>query len=135
MTLGDKLKDLRIKKSLLQRDVAEGVGISIVMVSQYESGKKKPSRETAIKLADFYNVDISYLLTDATSTLTKRDQKDVAKTLEKVMLDLQDGENSPLFYGDKMSDSDIEILKSTLGNALEIIKLKNKDKYSPKKYR
>ncbi len=135
MTIAEKLKGLRDKKGLFQKDVADGVGVSIVMISQYESGKKKPSRDTIIKLADFFGVDRGYLIDENSTSLTSKDKKDVAKTLEKIMLELQDEENSPLCYGGEMSDMDRELLRSALGNALEIIKIKNKAKYTPKKFR
>lgn len=139
MTLADKLKDLRLKKGLLQKDVAYAVGISIVMISQYESGNKKPGRETTKKLADFFGVTVDYLIDDNTTQiatkLTTKDRNDVAKNLEKLMLELQDEKSSPLCYGGEMSDTDKELLRSALGNALEILKIKNKEKYTPKKYK
>lgn len=135
MTIGQKIKHLRTSRNLYQKDVALGVGVTDVMISKYESDKKKPGRDTIIKLANFFDVDANYFMEDEVKILTNRDRKDIAKTLDKVMGDLSDGENAPLFYGNEMSDTDKELLKSALQNALEILKIKNKVKYTPKKYR
>ena len=139
MTISEKLKDLRLKKGVLQKDIATSIGISIVMISQYENGLKKPSRETAKKLASYFGVSVDYLLdddaTELTTKLNEKDKKDIAKNLEKIMLELQDEKSSPLCYGGEMSQTDKDLLRVALGNALEILKIKNKEKYTPKKYR
>lgn len=135
MNLGQKIKDLRESRGLRQQDLAEAIGITPSMISMYESNKKKPGRETIIKLANALNVDPNYLMYDDIKTLNDKDRKDVAKTLDKIMGDLNDGTNSPLFYGDEMSETDRMLLRNALGNALEILKIKNKEKYTPKKYK
>lgn len=134
MNLGQKIKDLRENRGLKQQDLAEAIGITASMISMYESNKKKPGRENIIKLANALNVDPNYLMYEDVKTLTDKDRRDVAKTLDKIMGDLNDGTNAPLFYGDEMSETDRMLLKNALGNALEILKIKNKEKYTPKKY-
>lgn len=133
MNLGQKIKELREKRGLRQQDLADAIGITAAMISMYESNKKKPGRDTLIKLANVLNVDTNYLINDEIKELTKRDKTDIAKTLDRVMGDLNDG--AALFYGNEMSDTDKELLKNALQNALEIIKIKNKEKYTPKKYK
>lgn len=59
--LGDKLKKLRMTRNLNQKEVAEAIGVSVGMVSKYESGLKNPSVDTLTKLADYYNVSIDFL--------------------------------------------------------------------------
>jgi transcriptional regulator with XRE-family HTH domain len=135
MNIGIKLKTLREKRGLNQKQVAEGVGISTPMISMYETSSKKPSRDTIVKLANFFDVDASYLMDDDIKTLNAKDKKDVAKTLDKIMGELADEENSPLFYGGEMSETDKDLLRNALQNALEVIKIKNKEKYTPNKYK
>lgn len=62
MQLATKLKSLREKYGFLQKEVAEGIGVSIPIISNYEKGKKMPSRETLIRLAQFYGISTSELL-------------------------------------------------------------------------
>lgn len=135
MDTGSKIKQLREKMNLKQQDIAEAIGVTSAMISMYENGKKKPGRDTIIKLASFFNVDANYFMGDEINTLTKQDEKDIAKTLEKVMLSLEDENTSPLAYGGKISDIDKELYSTALKGVLELIKVRNKEKYTPKKYR
>ena len=62
MLLGDKIRELRIERELLQRELAQQIHIASNTLSQFESGKAKPSYEVLISLADFFEVSIDYLL-------------------------------------------------------------------------
>ena len=135
MNTGTKIKQLREKMNLKQQDVAEAIGVTTAMVSMYENSKKKPGRDTIIKLAGFFNVDANYFMGDEIHTLTKRDEKDIAKTLEKVMLSLEDENTGLLAYGGEISNLDKELYSTALKGVLELIKVSIKEKYTPKKYR
>jgi len=58
----DRLKEIREDRDLLQKDVAEALGIKQQQYSEYEIGKRVIPIEYLSKLADFYNVSIDYLL-------------------------------------------------------------------------
>jgi transcriptional regulator with XRE-family HTH domain len=60
--LGNKLKELRLNKSLTQVQVASRIGISKSRVSSYEMNTNEPSLDILIKLATLYNVSIDSLL-------------------------------------------------------------------------
>lgn len=62
MTLGVRLKEMRDKRGLLQREVADAVGVSTGSISFYEKGIKNPSQDVLTKLANFYGVTTDYLL-------------------------------------------------------------------------
>lgn len=55
-------KQLRIEKGYTQETLAKALGISRSAVGMYESGKRIPDSEDLEKFADFFNVDIDYLL-------------------------------------------------------------------------
>lgn len=57
-----RLKDLRISKKLSQTALAEEIGISQRAISYYESGKDTPSLEILIRIADYFNVSLDYLV-------------------------------------------------------------------------
>jgi transcriptional regulator with XRE-family HTH domain len=63
--LGEKIKKLRNDRGLLQNDVAKAIGVSAAMISKYETGQKYPSQETLIKISRFFNVSMSYLITNS----------------------------------------------------------------------
>ena len=131
MTIGEKLKILRDKKGVTQSDVASAIDVSVAIISNYEKDKKKPSRDTVVKLANYYGVDLNFLLGDA--MLNDKDKKDIAKSLESIMNDLNNG--GALAYGGNIKEGDVELYKIAINNVLEMIKVRNKEKYTPKKYK
>ena len=57
-----RLKDLREDKDLKQEDVAKFLNISQTNYSKYELGKINIPISSLIKLSEFYNTSIDYLL-------------------------------------------------------------------------
>ena len=64
-------KRLRNSCGLTQAEMAEKLGISRSTIGMYETGAREPDFETLEKIADFFDVDIDYLLgrTDKTTVL------------------------------------------------------------------
>ena len=62
VSMGDKLRSLRIEKNLTQKQVADRIGLAISAVSSYESGSRYPTYDTLIKLARMFHVSTDYLL-------------------------------------------------------------------------
>lgn len=58
----NRIKALRLKKGLSQRDLASSLFVNQTAVSQWERGITNPSTETAVMLANFFCVSIDYLL-------------------------------------------------------------------------
>ena len=58
----NNLKLLRKSRKLTQIAVQMKTGIEQALLSKFENGERIPPTETLIKLADFYNVSIDYIL-------------------------------------------------------------------------
>ena len=58
----DRLKKLRTERGLLQSDVAEFLNIKTNSYSQWETGKREPDYSSLLKLADYFQVSVDYLL-------------------------------------------------------------------------
>jgi transcriptional regulator with XRE-family HTH domain len=58
----NNLKQIRNSKNLLQTKVAIDLNITQETISSYETGRVFPSSDMLIKLADYYNTSIDYLL-------------------------------------------------------------------------
>ena len=56
--LGQKIKDRRRVISMPQRQLADYTGLSVVTLSQIESGKANPSFETLNEIFHFLNLEI-----------------------------------------------------------------------------
>lgn len=66
MSLGDvmrnKLKDLRKSRGYTQISLQMQTGIEQALLSKFENGERIPPTETLVRLAEFYNVSIDYIL-------------------------------------------------------------------------
>lgn len=58
----NRLKELRIKKGVLQTEVASYIGVNNSTYAYYERGTHNPTPETLCKLADFFGVTVDELL-------------------------------------------------------------------------
>lgn len=68
-----KLKELRLKHGLSQKEFAEILGIKNNTYNQYEHENRTPDIETLIKIANYYNVSLDYLLENPTPPKTKNE--------------------------------------------------------------
>lgn len=55
-------KELRKAAGLSQTEMAKRLGISRSTVGMYETGQREPDFETLEMIADFFNVDVDYLI-------------------------------------------------------------------------
>lgn len=63
MEFKDIVRQLRKERGLTQQELADKIGLTTkVTISQYETGKRKPSFEMIEALADVFHVDMNYLL-------------------------------------------------------------------------
>lgn len=70
MTFAEKCKKFRIEKKLTQSAVADYAGISRRTYIYYETGQKYPrTKKTLQKLAELFEVNPDYLLTETTTEL------------------------------------------------------------------
>lgn len=58
----NRVKELRLAKSLSQEQLAEKIGLTKQAISQYERGDRNPSMAVLGALCDFFNVSSDYLL-------------------------------------------------------------------------
>lgn len=59
---GERLRQLRTAKGLSQMDFAKQIKISKSSVNMYERNEREPSLVTLEVIADYFNVDLDYLL-------------------------------------------------------------------------
>ena len=65
--LPEKLRELRSKYGLTQKQVADRIGVSPSIVSGYETGERTPSTEVLLSLSRMYHTSTDYLLGRKTS--------------------------------------------------------------------
>lgn len=57
-----RLKELRKAKGLTQHQLANELGVTRQAISLYEKGDREPKISTLIKLADYFDVSVDYLI-------------------------------------------------------------------------
>ena len=62
MAFANCLKELRKDKNCTQRELAEYLGYSTNIICEWENQRCEPKIETILRLADFFDVSIDYLL-------------------------------------------------------------------------
>ena len=62
MTLAENIKMMRYSMGKTQKQVANDIGLEQGMYANWETGRKMPSAENLVKLADYFRCSIDYLL-------------------------------------------------------------------------
>ena len=126
-------KERRIAISRLEKDL----GFSNGYIGQLRKGVLPDDR--LMMIADYLNVTPQFLMTgennlDAASTLTSRDERDIEKILENTRNQLMNQEGL-MFDGKPASPEAIDSILSAMRVGMEMAKEKNKQLYTPKKYK
>lgn len=61
-SIGETIRLLRTEKGLTTRELADKVNLSFSTIGMYEQDRRKPRYEVLETLADFFNVDMNFLL-------------------------------------------------------------------------
>lgn len=93
---------LRREAGMNQLDLAETLGLSQQAISKYENGKAEPDSDTLKQLSRLFNVSVDYIIGNSDkrdhSSLNQKDEKDISKTLDMLMEQIENNENEPLNY-------------------------------------
>ena len=125
------------KKGVSCKKAAMDVGLSNSITSKWKKTGATPNSETLQKIASYFGVSVAYLMgaeTEKTPALTKKDERDIARDVEAIMSRLADGDGL-MFDGDPMSEDARESMLNAIRLGLEAAKVRNKDKYTPKKFK
>lgn len=57
-----RLKELRKKKNISQLRLATDLNTTQNTISRYETGEREPGIDELIKIADYFNVSVDYLI-------------------------------------------------------------------------
>jgi transcriptional regulator with XRE-family HTH domain len=143
--LGDKIKELRKRERLTQQALADAIGVSRSAIGMLEKNLQGIGTETIKKLAVFFNVTADYLLSDNEQienteeikkerdySLSVKEQENIDDEAKKIIdeLSMSFSKNK-----DSLSEEDYFAIENAIRTTMEAIKIKNKKKFTPKKYR
>lgn len=112
ITLSDRLKELRKSNNLTQEELGKVLGVGKTTISMYENANSTPNDEIKIKIADYFNVTLDYLL-----------GKTNIRNYEKI-----EKEPTIALHSDHDYDELPDEARQEIANFIEYIKIKYKDK-------
>ncbi len=123
-----------------QTDLINDLGFNKSAVSTWCNGTRLPRMDKVEMLAKYFNINRSDLIEEKSdnveTALTPKDNRDIAKDLDSIMEKLQSGNDGPASYnGEELSPEAMELFRDELEIALKRLKIMNKEKYTPKKYK
>ena len=137
MTVFERIEKLRKDKKISQGKLEKELGFSNGSISKWRNST--PTYERLQKVADYFGVSVDYLMTGTedkkeSPVLTARDERDIAKDLNRIMEKLSAGDDGPGSYdGDELDPEAAELFRDELNLALRRLKIVNKEKYGRKK--
>lgn len=149
MSFGNNLKYYRNLRGLSQPELGEKLSskVSAKTISSWEVGRTEPTLDVVNELSQILNVSLNDLINNIDSSdtnsnfynhniaLTPKDERDIAKTLEKTLEQLESEQGALMFDGRPLDDETKELLRISLENTARMAKKIAKEKFTPKKYR
>ena len=134
MKFGEKVRRLRNEQGLSQTELGKLCGLSLRTIRTYEvDGRYPKQREVYSKLAAALGCDVNYLLSEDEEFVLQAKQTygyQGARDAEELIADI-----SALFAGGELSEDAKDGVMRALQDAYWMAKEKNREKYTPKKYR
>ena len=137
MTVFERIEELRKSTGMSQGKLEKELGFSNGSISKWKNSTPKYDRLQ--KIADYFGVSVEYLMTGKEGEsnapeLTTKDERDIAKDLDRIMGEIKKGDDSPLYYnGVEIDDASLNLLQNAIEFALRETKKENKVKYNPNK--
>lgn len=143
MNIGESIKIFRKNSGLTQQQLADKSNISRSYLADVEKNRYNPSIDTLQKIATSLGVSVDVFLKDEagtttineniqTSSLSLKEQDKLDKEAQEIVDNLRVSLSQNKEY---LENEDYRVLEASIRSALETIKLKNKEKYTPKKFK
>lgn len=138
----DSLKVACAQNGTSPTSLLKKLGMSTSSVTSWKNGVV-PSLKTVYQLADALGIEPAQLLdsgeaqsedTKKAPVLTEKDKRDVAKDVARIMESLQDS-GELMFDGVPMSDEARASMAAAMRIGLEEARRRNKEIYTPKKFK
>jgi transcriptional regulator with XRE-family HTH domain len=139
--IGKKIRISRENLNLTKRELAKKVGVADSTIKRYEAGEIKKIKIPVIEsIANALGVNCEWILGKSekkkpiSNNLTSRDRKEISIIIEDAKEKLLSYEGL-MFDGNPASQEAIESIVNAMEIGMELAKKKNKEKYTPKKFK
>lgn len=118
----NRLRNLRLEKNESLEVVAKYLNVTIQTVSNYETGKREMNPDTLLKLSNYYNVSIDYLLGKSD---IRNPEIEIDKDKINIGLSIKDYNPPTKEQQEKIEtnipDANLDTLKSFLSNDFNLV--------------
>ncbi|KAA3386305.1 XRE family transcriptional regulator [Akkermansia muciniphila] len=136
------IEDLCKKRGTNITQMCRDVEIPRSVFSELKAGRTKQLSNKYLPIvANYFGVSVDYLIGNkeksaakSSDGLSEKENRDIAKKVENLMQELTSS-GDLMFDGDPMTEEAQESLRNALTLGYELARQKNKEKYTPKKYR
>lgn len=141
MNIGQRIKQRREELGISQEELAKKAGYkSRSSINKIEVDGRGLPQSKIVLIAKALETTPAYLMgwennnEQPENHLTPKDERDIEKKLNKIMEDIKNKEDSPLYYhGEEIDDDSLDLLLDALESAMKQMKIINKVKYNPNK--
>lgn len=136
MTLVEKIRVLARQRDMSLPQLEIELGFGNGTISRWKTSS--PNTDKLLKIARYFHVSIDSLLErddlSSESSLTAKDERDIARDMEALREKLMNNEAGPASYdGDAIPEEDAELLLGQIELMMRRLKPINKEKYNPNK--
>ena len=124
------------KNDVSQTDMCKTLGFKMSTVSDWMHARTYPRIDKIEMMSNYFGIEKSDLVEDKTdqTELTSKDTKQIEKIINATRQKLT-SQQGLMFDGDPASPEAIESILDAMELGMEMAKKKNKEKYTPKKYK
>ena len=116
-----------------RQDMCEALGVKYTTFTDWLKGNSYPRIDKIELMANYFGISKSDLVEERNS-LTAKDERDIEKILDQTKEQLLSQEGL-MFDGKPATPEAIDSILSAMQVGMELAKKKNKEKYTPKKYK
>ena len=124
------------KYNKTRQEMCDALGVKYTTFTDWVKGNSYPRIDKIELMANYFGISKADLVEDRSddSSLTARDERDIAKDLDRIMGEIQKGDDGPLYYnGVEIDNASLSLLENAIEYALRETKKENKVKYNPNK--
>ena len=102
--LGERIRELRKKHRMSQKELAEKLGVSTSAIGMYEQERREPDSSKLEKLCELFGVTLDYLMGRKTMQRTIPQSNDIIETFDLMAADIL--EHGGLMFNGEPIDKD-----------------------------
>lgn len=118
--LGNRIKELRKKRGLTQKQLAQKFNVSEQAIAGYEQNARRPNPDMLKDLANFFEVSVDYLLGNDDTSISLSNATEDKELNKKILQMAQDEFDRTLFkkYGD-LSEEKKKLVMAVINGIIE----------------